>query len=99
MRGCGRDAARDSPRGVDPLSRSPRQWTWESFLSQLRSLRESIAAPRVRLRLPWARRKTLSSTIWDHFVSQPGFREETRDALAELESGDTVRLREIPRER
>ena len=68
-------------------------------MSQLRSLRQSVAARPIRLRLPWARRKTLSSTIWAHFVSQPGFREETRDALADLKSGDTVRLREIPRER
>jgi hypothetical protein len=37
--------------------------------------------------------------IWAHFIDRPGFREETRDALADFKAGNTVSLREIPRDR
>lgn len=47
----------------------------------------------------WRRRKTLSSIIWAHFIAQPGFRDETRQALDDLKAGRGVPLREIPRDR
>jgi hypothetical protein len=41
----------------------------------------------------------LSATIWAHFNSQPGFRDEQRQALRDLKEGRAVPLREISRDR
>jgi hypothetical protein len=52
------------------------------------------------LKLRWRRKpKGLASMIWSHFVTQPGFREETRQALLDLAEGRAVSLKEIPRDR
>lgn len=61
--------------------------------------------PALRQRIPLdlsllkRRRPTLAAMIWRHFLSQPGFRDQTRQALLDLEEGRAIPLREIPRER
>lgn len=48
---------------------------------------------------PWRRRKTLAALIWAHFIAQPGFRDDMKQAVKDLEAGRVVPLSEIPRER
>jgi hypothetical protein len=63
----------------------------------LQGLGRSIV-PSIILRLR-RKPKTLASVIWAHFVGQPGFREEIRQAMVDLREGRAVPLKEITRDR
>jgi hypothetical protein len=65
-----------------------------------RPVGHSMPVARSKFSLPWRRKsKTLSGLIWAHFIAQPGFREETRQAILDLKAGRITPLREIPRDR
>lgn len=51
------------------------------------------------LGFPWRRRKPLAAIVWAHFIAQPGFRDEVRQAMQDLKDGKAVPLKDIPRER
>jgi len=59
-----------------------------------------LRSPVVLLARGRRRRATpLVSKIWEHFVAQPGFKQELRASIRELRAGTGTPLREIPRER
>jgi hypothetical protein len=48
----------------------------------------------------WRRKqKPLAALIWAHFIAQPGFRDDVRQAMKDLAEGRAVPLKDIPRER
>jgi hypothetical protein len=65
-------------------------------MSYLNAVRQALPTG---WRRPWRRRTSLAEKIWSHFLAQPGFREDIRQAMRDLEAGRAVPLKEIPRER
>jgi hypothetical protein len=48
---------------------------------------------------PWRRKqKPLAALIWAHFIAQPGFRDDIRQAMIDLNEGRAIPLSEIRRE-